>query len=871
MASPTSGLPRPAAPGTPARRSRATRWSVRAADQLAGTLIRVGGIGTIVAVLTVLVFLLWVAAPLFQGVELGPTAGFPGEAGAERGPLRLGLDEYAALGWKLDQAGRVQAVSLADGRPCGAARPVADGELTAVGPLHSSGKWPCGFADGTVRLVQISVTTSDVATDQAPAEGAGLADGEAKVLGERLLMKSSAGKLRWHELALVAADPLVPAGGAAVRCLDYLSSTSGNRYAWIDATGALRIVAVKQQKNPATGQLEKKKTEAQVALETRPGREPRGVFFWGGSGSLAVLWDDGRLARYDVRKLEKSQLTEVHELVDKGRELTSWQLLPGRGTLLVGDADGRLGVWFPTRPDSAETSDGLVLVRARSVPLASEPLVGLATSARRRLAVVGTASGEAVVVNITTGDLLARASGVSGPAQALALAPKDDSVLVGGPAGLARLALRAPHPEATARALFGLVWYEGYEAPSHTWQSSSASDDFEPKLGFWPLVFGTLKATVYSLLFAVPIALAAALYTSEFMPGPYKSRIKPTIELMASLPSVVLGFLGALVVAPWVEQLVPELLAALATLPLTVLLGAVLWQMLPTRLLFQWSRYRFALIGLALAVGGGAALAVGPLVEGWLFGGDLYAWLDGDTRPGRALGGWLLLLLPPAGAGMALFLSRGVNPWLRRRLLGWTRAGLAPVEFVKFSLAVLGAVGLALAGAAVLEALGFDPRGSVVDSYVQRNALVVGAMMGFAIIPIIYTIAEDALSTVPQSLRSASLGAGATPWQTAVRVVIPVAMSGLFSAVMVGLGRAVGETMIVLMAAGNTPVTDWNVFSGFRTLSANIAVELPEAARDSTHYRTLFLAALVLFAMTFVINSLAEGVRQRFRRRAFEL
>jgi phosphate transport system permease protein len=144
-------------------------------------------------------------------------------------------------------------------------------------------------------------------------------------------------------------------------------------------------------------------------------------------------------------------------------------------------------------------------------------------------------------------------------------------------------------------------------------------------------------------------------------------------------------------------------------------------------------------------------------------------------------------------------------------------------------------------------------------------------MMGFAIIPIIYTIAEDALTAVPEHLRSASLGCGATPWQTAVRVVIPTAMSGLFSAVMVGLGRAVGETMIVLMAAGNTPVLEMNPFNGFRTLSANIAVELPEAVRNSTHYRTLFLTALVLFAMTFVLNTAAEVIRQRFRKRAFQL
>jgi phosphate transport system permease protein len=143
--------------------------------------------------------------------------------------------------------------------------------------------------------------------------------------------------------------------------------------------------------------------------------------------------------------------------------------------------------------------------------------------------------------------------------------------------------------------------------------------------------------------------------------------------------------------------------------------------------------------------------------------------------------------------------------------------------------------------------------------------------MGFAIIPIIYTIAEDALSAVPEHLRSASLGCGATPWQTATRIIIPTAMSGLFSAVMIGLGRAVGETMIMLMATGNTSIVDMNIFNGLRTLSATLAVELPEAPQDSTHFRTLFFAGLTLFAMTFVVNSVAEMVRLRFRKRAYQL
>jgi phosphate transport system permease protein len=188
-----------------------------------------------------------------------------------------------------------------------------------------------------------------------------------------------------------------------------------------------------------------------------------------------------------------------------------------------------------------------------------------------------------------------------------------------------------------------------------------------------------------------------------------------------------------------------------------------------------------------------------------------------------------------------------------------------------FLIGVAATLAMAAAVAVLLDSLRLDTRGGIFGTYVQRNALVVAVGMSFAIIPLIFTLADDALSSVPDHLRSASLGAGATPWQTAIRVIVPSAASGLFSAVMIGLGRAVGETMIVLMAAGNTPLVSWNLFNGFQTLSAAIATELPEAARGTAHYRVLFLAALTLFAITFVVNSVAEVVRQRFRRRAYEL
>ena len=246
-------------------------------------------------------------------------------------------------------------------------------------------------------------------------------------------------------------------------------------------------------------------------------------------------------------------------------------------------------------------------------------------------------------------------------------------------------------------------------------------------------------------------------------------------------------------------------------------------------------------------------------------------------------------MLPLAALATVLLLSRAGQSLVPPRVWKLVAAAIwALAELAKFLLAtafcLLLAGGLAeacsIAGSLLdpllkivdprLCGMLHDPRSWIVDTYIQRNALVVGFMMGFAIIPLIYTIADDALSSVPAHLRSASLGAGATHWQTAVRIVIPTAMSGLFSAVMIGLGRAVGETMIMLMATGNTPIMEMNVFNGFQTLAAAIATGVPEAPVGGTLFRMLFLAGLTLFFFTFLVNTVAEVVRLRFRRRAHE-
>lgn len=196
---------------------------------------------------------------------------------------------------------------------------------------------------------------------------------------------------------------------------------------------------------------------------------------------------------------------------------------------------------------------------------------------------------------------------------------------------------------------------------------------------------------------------------------------------------------------------------------------------------------------------------------------------------------------------------------------GWHAAVLIPV------IMLIGWLTLLIAPSVELVLFDGNIRGWMLHefgiSYDQRNALVVGIAMGLAVIPSIFSISEDAIFSVPKHLINGSLALGATTWQTLMRVVLLTASPGIFSAVMIGMGRAIGETMIVLMATGNTPVMDTSMFQGMRTLSANIAVELPESELGSTHYRILFLAALMLFMVTFVFNTAAEVIRQRLRKR----
>jgi phosphate transport system permease protein len=237
------------------------------------------------------------------------------------------------------------------------------------------------------------------------------------------------------------------------------------------------------------------------------------------------------------------------------------------------------------------------------------------------------------------------------------------------------------------------------------WQPTSE----KPKVSFWPIILGTLKATFVGLLFACPVGVAAAVFSSEFAPARLREVIKPLIELLAGIPSVVMGFFALVVLASWLQ-----------------------------------------------------------------------------------------------------------------------------------------------------EAFGFVYR---------LNAINAGLALGFALVPIVYTISEDGLAAVPRAYREASYALGATKVQTAWKVVLPAAMPAVFASFVLAFGRAIGETMILLMAAGNAAITSFSLFDPLRTLSATIAAEMGEVVVGSAHYSALFFMGTLLFVITFASNTLGQWVIRSMTRR----
>lgn len=719
-------------------------------DHLARWYVTVGGLAVLGAICLIFFYLGQVVAPMFQGAELRARDAQQPVWLAEAGePLLLAVEEQNQVAMRLGADGLVRFFSLQEGKALSTVSlPIpAQARITSIGQ----------DAPGSRLLVL------------------GLDNGQALVLEHNYKVTYP------NNQKTISPQVDYPFGETPLeldpqgRAIDQAAvSRNGKNLLVAASTGAmLHALSISVTENMLTGETSVEQSRLDLPQLSEPIREllldPRHQWLYAFSGRASA----------DVFDLRRKQLNGRYKLLAGSGEVTHVSALLGGISLLVGDSNGGIGQWFMVRSPDGQAE----LKNVRNFKLGESPITQILPEQRRKGFLALDDGGSLGVFHSTAHRTLLKQPVAEGSAIAT-LSPRATRLLVESDGQLQRFVIDNPHPEISWSALWSKVWYESYPEPDYVWQSTSANSDFEPKLSLAPLAFGTLKAAFYAMLLAAPLAICAAFYTAYFMAPSLRRKVKPVIELMEALPTVILGFFAGLFLAPYLENHLPGIFALLLLMPVGILLAAYLWSRLPEGLRLRvpegWEAV--LLIPVILLVGFGS-LEISGHLENWWFGGDMRLWLSNEMG------------------------------------------------------------------------IPFD----------QRNALVIGLAMGFAVIPTIYSIAEDAVFSVPRSLTLGSLALGATPWQTLIRVVLLTASPGIFSALMIGMGRAVGETMIVLMATGNTPIMEANIFEGMRTLAANVAVEMPESEVGSTHYRVLFLAAMVLLIFTFVMNTLAELIRQRLR------
>lgn len=726
-------------------------WRRRIVDRVTARVVGLGGGAIIGAIMLIFLYLLWVAAPIFRPadlVELG-AASLPSE-----GILAAGSNDSVESLYTIG----------------------ADGSISFLDP-------DTGVLQRSEQLTQYPLAAVRLVFPTSDTYALVGEDGAATFvrIWFRRRFDGDVGYLESHVDHLFGGEPLALGGMSgqpvnefrAMRPrFDFYLDESVLRIAALDPAGDIRLWHFEHADDALaflrSGEIRPRRGADRIDLG------PRGRWLFAGD-------TDGTVTLYDIAVLDTVVETWSGRLVPDGADLSVMEPLLGRYSLMAADMNGHLTQWI-----LSPGPGGMTLAPARSFDF-GVPVRAVVAEPRRKGMMVLDEQGAMHLAHTTSGRQLASIStGVPAAPSVGAFSPRSDRIFLVTPDGdLHRYAVTNHHPEISWSALWQKVWYEGYPEPVHSWQSSSADNDFEPKFSFSPLLFGTLKAAFYAMLFATPIAVMGAVYTGYFMAPSMRRWVKPGIEIMAAMPTVILGFLAGLWFAPLVEQNLAAVLSLFIAVPVCMLLFAWIWHLLPVRITRPFDGWFAAISIPVLFLSAWGAFALDAQFERLLFDGDAQAWF--------------------------------------------------------------------------LQTLGLD--------YDQRNALVVGIAMGMAVIPVIFAISEDAIHGVPRHLTTGSLALGATHWQTLTHVVILTASPGIFSALMIGLGRAVGETMIVLMATGNTPLMDLNIFQGMRTFAANIAVELPESEVGSSHYRLLFLAALVLFLITFCVNTCAELVRQRLRAR----
>ncbi|MGK0290204.1 MAG: phosphate transport system permease protein [bacterium] len=722
-------------------------------DRIARWIITAGGIAVIFCVVGILVLILKEAIPLFFNAEIHKLSQF--SISEKEKIVEFGVDDYLETGFTLNEKGQLNHIQIQDGKTIKVRhiQPVKNGATIQSIRSNQRNTFTILWSNQTVTLDQVKFFT------KFSKEGKRSVDIKlnrvATFQGQKTGTPISA---RFNEGTTVA-----------------VSLNTKNRF------------VIQQSK--VTENFLGEKEVVKTTLETKV--IPSGkytIYTLDSTGkTLYAATENGYISRWDLSELSEEGVQHLEETkaFTDNRKITALTLIFGDVSLAVGDEKGGVSTWFPVRKNGLDTNKKY-LNQIHVLSSHKKPIQQLIASQRDK-SIISISQNSVYLDHMTSEKELFKLDTKS-PIQKISWNAKGNGLIALNQKGeFVVWDIRNPHPEISWKVLFGKVWYENYDTPTYVWQSSSGNDDFEAKLSLIPLLFGSLKGTFYAMIFAIPLALFSAVYVSQFASERSRKVVKPAIEIMASIPSVILGFLAALWLAPILEKGIVAFFLSLFIVPTLVLTFLFLWPMVSrTKFLQKMSSgFEYLIILPVILLSAYLSISLAPTIEASFFNGNFSLWLTDAI---------------------------GVN-------------------------------------------------------YDQRNSIIIAFGLGFTVIPIIFTMSEDAISNVPANLKAASLALGATRWQTVWRVILPSASPGIFAAIIIGLGRAIGETMIVLMATGNTPIIDPSIFNGMRTLSANIAVEIPEAPVGGTLYRTLFLSAILLFSLIFVLNTTAELIRQRLRKK----
>ncbi|WP_151670946.1 ABC transporter permease subunit [Nitrincola schmidtii] len=727
-----------------ARRDKTSRWG-----------ITIAGYGVVFALAMIFIYLFYEVMPILKGATVTPQATYNLPV-QDAGLQRFLIERYEELGIQYTDDGRVTFFDADNGEIRSQFElPIPEEtEITSFAHTEAIGAVTAqGLSNGQAIISRHAFDLS------FPVDRRVITPKMEFPFGEEPITVDPAGMALEH----LAIETVTRGRG-------------GSLMAAITADNRLILTHLETRSNMMTGETTVATRHAEI--DTVP-EQPVKMLLDKALRSLFIADQSGFIYYYDVSDLNNPRLVDRYD-AGQGSAITAIDFLVGTVSLIIGTESGELSQWFLVRDEQNINS----LVRIRDFKAHGAAITNIAPEYTRKGFLAVDAAGHLGVHYGTSARTLFLEQKANTALIGVAISQVNNRILLLDANNQIQAAgLWNRHPQLSFSALWNKVWYEGRANPEYIWQSSSASDEFESKFSLVPLSVGTLKAAFYAMLFAMPLAIAGAIYTAYFMTPKLRGVVKPSIEIMEALPTVILGFLAGLWLAPFAEDNLPAVFSFFILMPVMMLLFAFIWTKLPIRKMIP-DGWEAALLAPVILIFGYLCVVASPWIEIWFFNGSMRQW----------------------------FTDIGIT-------------------------------------------------------YDQRNALIVGIAMGFAVIPTIFSIAEDAVFTVPKHLTQGSLALGATRWQTVMGVVIPTASPGIFSAVMMGFGRAVGETMIVLMATGNSPVVNFNIFEGMRTLSANIAVELPETAVGSSHFRVLFLAALVLLALTFVVNTIAEIIRQRLRAR----